>query len=310
MLRSPSHADHTTGIRRSYVRFAALGDSATFGLGDRRGEECRGWARLLVTAMRREHDVSFCNAAVPGARVEDVYVDQLPLALAHRPHLASLIVGINDVVHANWDPHAVRLRLLECAEALDAQGALLMTARFHDHARVFRLPGVLAKPMRARIQALNAAYDEIHGRFGGIVLDLSAHPGIYEREFWSVDRLHPSELGHRALADEFAAQLAEVGLTFDPPGLTLDGPPPSRAAELDTIVNEVLPWVGRRLRGLAPVVLRSIRNSPARRRRSATGRGALHRSTGHRAAATALQVGADRFLGAVLPFGVQGRSAS
>ena len=254
MLSAPSRTD-TTGTRRSYVRFVALGDSATYGVGDRAGEHCRGWSRLLVGAMSREHDVSFLNIAAPGARAADARFHQLREALEHRPHIASLIVGINDVLRPDWDADAVRRDLVHCAEQLSAQGALLMTARFHDHTRVFRLPRFLARPMRARIDALNAAYDEIHERFGGIRLDLAAHPGVYDREFWSIDRLHPSKLGHRALADEFAAQLAQLGLSFDPPGLALDGPILSARARARIVVTEVVPWVGRRLKELAPAAL-------------------------------------------------------
>jgi lysophospholipase L1-like esterase len=260
MLTSPSRTD-ATGTRRCYVRFVALGDSATYGVGDKPGEECRGWSRLLVGAMGREHDVSSLNLAVPGACASDVRFRQLREALEHRPHVASLIVGLNDVIHTEWNAEAVRRDLLHCAEQLTAQGAVLMTARFHDHTRVFRLPKFLARPMRARIDALNAIYDEIHDQFGGIQLDLATHPGVYDRQFWSIDRLHPSELGHRALADEFAGHLAEHGLTFDPPGLTLDVPQQTRRATASTLVTEVAPWLGRRLKELAPLAVPACRSA-------------------------------------------------
>ena len=71
--------------------------------------------------------------------------------------------------------------------------------RFHDHGRVFHLQEPLARPLERRIDSLNEAYD-------GIRVDLAACPDVYRRDFWSVDRLHPSELGHRRLAGEFARQ--------------------------------------------------------------------------------------------------------
>lgn len=46
---------------------------------------------------------------------------------------------------------------------------------------------------------------------GSGLVNLSEHPGVYDRQFWSIDRLHPSELGHRALADEFAVLLEDPG---------------------------------------------------------------------------------------------------
>lgn len=199
-----------SGVRRGYVRFAALGDSATCGLGDADVTgNWRGWARILSDAIGQDHDVSFCNVAVSGSTVARVR-RQLPVALAHRPHIASLIVGLNDTMRSTWNSDAVRADLLHCAGSLTEAGALLLTVRFHDHTRVLHLPPALARPMRARIDALNDVYDEIHYLYGGLQLDLAAHPDINDRRFWSIDRLHPSELGHRTLAREFAALLHDA----------------------------------------------------------------------------------------------------
>jgi lysophospholipase L1-like esterase len=246
-----------TGPRRGYVRFAALGDSATCGLGDAGvSGDWRGWARILADAIGQDHDVSFCNVAVSGSTVARVREQQLPVALDHRPHLASLIVGLNDTMRSTWDADALRADLLDCADRLAQGGALLLTARFHDHSRILRLPRLLARPLRSRIDALNDVYDEIQYLYGGLQLDLAAHPGINDREFWSIDRLHPSELGHRTLAHEFAALLNDAGLTFEPPDLDLDGGL-SALHQLRWLAAEGAPWLTRRLWDLAPAAARS-----------------------------------------------------
>ena len=241
-----------------------MGDSATCGLGDADVTGAwRGWARILADAIGQDHDVSFCNVAVSGSTVASVRQRQLPVALAHRPHLASLIVGLNDTMRSTWNADAVRTDLLDCAGRLTEDGALLLTARFHDHSRIFRLPQVLARPMRSRIDALNDVYDEIYYVYGGLQLDLEAHPGINDRRFWSIDRLHPSELGHRTLAHEFAALLHDAGLTFEPPGLDLDGGLTGQLHQLRWLAVEGAPWLTRRLRDLAPTAARSwIRTLP------------------------------------------------
>jgi len=77
-------------------------------------------------------------------------------------------------------------------------------------------------------------------------------------EFWSIDPLHPSELGHRALAHEFAALLRLHGVVFDGPALDLDGPVPSRLDNLLWMVAEGAPWVARRARDLAPIFARGL----------------------------------------------------
>jgi lysophospholipase L1-like esterase len=252
-----STAIGSVAVSRSYIRFAALGDSVTYGLGDARRGGCRGWTRILADALGQDHDVSLCNTAVPGATAADVRARQLDTALAHRPDVASLVVGLNDTMRSSWDPEVLREDLLHIAGRLTTQGALLLTVRFHDHTRVLGLPRRLARPMRARIATLNDIYDEIDALFGGLRVDLSDHPEIYHRDFWSIDRLHPSELGHRALADRFAASLNDTGLAFARPSLHLDGDTPTRLHNLHWLVAKGAPWVARRARDLAPTIARS-----------------------------------------------------
>jgi lysophospholipase L1-like esterase len=239
-----------------YVRFAALGDSASCGIGDPTPAGWRGWAQLLSEAIGARHHVSFCKLAVAGATVADVRRHQLPDALAHRPVIASLVVGLNDVLGSSWDPAQVRADLLHCAGALARQGALVVTVRFHDHTRGFGLPRLVARPLRRRIEILNAIYDEVHERYGTLRVDLAADPAIYSRDLWSFDRLHPSEEGHRRLAQRVAVELNAEGLAFPLPSPTPTSTPPGRREKLHVLVHEIAPWLGRRVRDLAPTVTR------------------------------------------------------
>jgi len=240
-----------------YLRFAALGDSATVGLGDPVPGGWRGWSRLLAEALGTRFDVSYCNLAVVGATSGDVLHGQLGDAVAHRPDLASLVVGINDTMRAGWEPDRLRAELMTCAEALTGVGATLLTARFHDHGAVFGLPGVLRRPLHARIQVVNEVYDEVHARFGGHRVDLAARPDVFERGFWAVDRLHPSELGHRALARAYADLLIAAGVDFTPPALDASGGEPlGWRQDVAWMVREGAPWVGRRARDLGPWAVR------------------------------------------------------
>ncbi|RHW28183.1 SGNH/GDSL hydrolase family protein [Nocardioides immobilis] len=235
-----------------YVRFAVLGDSASCGVGDPTSHGWRGWARILSDAIAVDHHVSLCNLAVPGAVVADVRRKHLDDAVAHRPVVASLVVGLNDVLRSGWDPEQIREDLLHCAGALARHGALVVTVRFHDHTRVLGIPGPLARPLRRRIQTLNDIYDEVHEQYGALRLDLAADPAIYSRDLWSFDRLHPSELGHRWLARRVADLLTAEGLLFPAPSLTCTSAPLSRREQVRTLAIDVAPWLGRRIRDLAP----------------------------------------------------------
>jgi lysophospholipase L1-like esterase len=256
--RRPAARSLPSGVERSYIRFAALGDSATCGIGDPSEDvPWRGWARLLADAIGAGHDISFCNLAVPGSTTADVRRDQLADAVRHHPHLASLIVGLNDTMRTTWDPAAVRENLLACAAALAAEHAVLLTVRFHDHCRVLRLPKPLARVMSRRISGLNEVYDEIHQRYGGIRVDLSEIQEVYDREFWAIDRLHPSELGHRNLAHQFAVLLRDRGLCVEPPSLKPTHPVATPLENARWVITQVSPWVGRRTRELGPTITRT-----------------------------------------------------
>ena len=239
----------------SYVRFAALGDSTTAGFGDPVPGGWRGWAKLLADAMAGSHEMSFCNLAVSGALVADVAHRQLPHAVGHRPDIASLIVGVNDTMRSSWDRPRIREELLLCADTLSSSGALLLTTRFHDHGAVLGLPGLLRRPLSRRLDFLNEVYDEVR-----------------TRAYWSVDRLHPSELGHRALARAFAEELRTQGLDFCPPSHLRDGGyVPNWRSDLAWMVTQGAPWFGRRARDLGPwaarMALSEAASVNARRRR-------------------------------------------
>lgn len=240
-----------------YLRVAALGDSATVGVGDPVPGGWRGWARLLAEALAATHDLSFCATATVGATAREVRAHQLEESLAHRPHLASMVVGVNDTMRSSWCPLRLHEDLAACAAALSGAGATLLTVRYHDHAAVLGLPGPLARAMAARLRVVNEVYDDLHARHGGVRVDLAAMPGHDRRELWSVDRLHPSERGHRALAAAFAERLRATGIDVGAVGLEpAGGLPPSWRRDLGWVVAEGGPWVGRRARDLGPWAVR------------------------------------------------------
>ncbi|HWU20019.1 MAG TPA: SGNH/GDSL hydrolase family protein [Nocardioides sp.] len=242
----------------SYLRFAALGDSTTVGVGDRvHGGAWRGWARLLAESLAASYDVSFCNLAMSGATTSVVRERQLPDAVAHRADLASLVVGMNDTLRSTWDPVRVREDLFATGGRLAEDGATLLTIRFHDHGAVLGLPGFLQRPLKARIDRINEVYDELHATYGGLRLDLAGRPELTCRDSWSVDRFHPSELGHRALAIAMAQVLREGGFDVVPPGAEpCGGMPRTWRRDAAWMVVEGAPWVGRRARDLGPWAVR------------------------------------------------------
>jgi lysophospholipase L1-like esterase len=254
--------------------FVALGDSITLGIGDpapagsrdagtggrarggraREGADAwRGWAALLAGSLP---GVTLQNLAVSGALSRDVERNQLPRALELRPDLAAVIVGVNDTLRYDFDPHGVADALAHTIGALRATGALVLTMRLPDAGRMFGLPGVLARPLARRMAAVNEVIEELAQRFGTVHFDAAAHPSTYDRRMWSVDRLHPSERGHRFVAGEFFDRLARRGYPVgERPGAEPTSPAPTRRAQLAWMATKGTRWVVDRSTDLIPGLL-------------------------------------------------------
>jgi lysophospholipase L1-like esterase len=235
--------------------FVALGDSITVGMGDPApdGDGWRGWTALLAASL---HQPVVHNLATLGALAADVERLQLPTATVLRPDVASVVVGINDTLRGNFDPQHTGPAVARTVAALQAAGAQVLTMRLPDPGQMFGLPKSLARPLARRVRAVNEAVDEVAQRYGTLHLDPACDPAIYERRYWSVDRLHPNERGHRLIACQFHALLGSAGYPVGPgPDPEPSTPPPSRMAEIRWMATKGTMWLARRSRDLVPALL-------------------------------------------------------
>jgi lysophospholipase L1-like esterase len=228
--------------------FVALGDSITLGMGDPMPDgSWRGWAALLATAMP-QHE--FHNLAFSGALIRDVEREQLPRALELRPSVVSVAVGVNDTLRRTFDVAAIAASLAHTVGALRAAGATVLTMRMPDPGRMFGLPGSLARPLARRIRAVNAVCDAMAARFATLHFDVAGHPATYERRMWSVDRLHPSERGHRLLARSYCALLKLPPQQW--PCAEPSSPAPTRRAQVGWMATKGTRWMVDRSQDLVP----------------------------------------------------------
>lgn len=240
------------------LRFVALGDSLTEGVGDPVGEAWRGWAALLVDGLSDGQDTSveFTNLAVSGAQTRDVLERQTPAALALGPDVVSVVIGVNDTLRCTFDIHAVAARLDRVYAAFRAQGAVLLTACLPDPGAMLGLPGVLARPLARRQRAVNTVVHALSERHGAVHLHAAEGAWLTDRAMWSADRLHPGERGHRQLALRFHALLEQEGIaTGDAPSAEPEFPAPTRSASLWWLATAGTGWVARRCTDLLPQLL-------------------------------------------------------
>ncbi|MCD9593811.1 SGNH/GDSL hydrolase family protein [Streptomyces sp. 8ZJF_21] len=257
---TPGTAPGTTpgtgeGAEPRRLRFAALGDSLTEGLGDPVPGGWRGWAALLAAACgpHPEEPVEFVNVSRSGALAADVADEQLTAARRARPHLASVVVGGNDTLRDSFDIHRVAEALDRTIAALRADGTVVLTACLPDPGRMLGLPAALARPLGRRMRAVNTVVHTLSQRYEAVHVELGDHAWVADRRAWSVDRLHPSELGHRLLAREFHSALRARSIaTGAPPSLELDGRAPSRTASAWWMATRGTRWIADRCTDLLP----------------------------------------------------------
>ncbi|MGW2057656.1 SGNH/GDSL hydrolase family protein [Streptomyces sp. NPDC001840] len=247
------------------LRFAALGDSLTSGVGDPVDGGWRGWAALLGGALGParaagaggESPVRFHNFAVSGALTRDVEEQQVPAVLDFGPDIASVVVGVNDTLRCAFDIQDIAQRLDRACAALAARGAVLLTTCLPDPGSMLGLPLPLARPLARRQRALNAVVHALAARYDTVHLHMADASWVGDRSLWSADRLHPGERGHRMIAARFHAPLAARGLAIGPPpSLEADQSPPSRAAVMLWLATKGAGWVARRCQDLLPELLR------------------------------------------------------
>jgi lysophospholipase L1-like esterase len=255
--------------------FVALGDSITLGIGDpvrlepsahrgwvgRAGKGARGWrgwAVLLAEGLHAEGlpEPALHIVAGNGACMADLERDQLPRALQLRPDIASVVIGVNDTLRPSFDPDRIAAAAAHTVGALRAAGADVLTMRLPDPGRMLGVPGLLARPLARRAHQVNDILDQVAERFGTLHFDAARDAEAYDPRMWAVDRLHPSERGHRLIARRFHALLAANGHPVGPPPAAEPvNQPPTRVEQLAWMATKGTAWVARRSTDLVPSLL-------------------------------------------------------
>jgi lysophospholipase L1-like esterase len=234
-----------------YARFVAIGDSQTEGLND--GDEhtgYRGWAdRLAETIAAGQPDFHYANLAVRGRRAGQVLTEQLEPALALRPDLASVMVGMNDLIRPGFDPDAVAADLDAMLAALTASGARVVTFTYPDFAKI----APIVRRLRPRLLDFNDRIRAMAEKHGAVLVDTFPYEVTTDPRLWSNDRLHATPLGHARLAAAAAHALELPGSD----GTWADSLPPLPSkpawqrvrAEVVWFATFLGPWLVRRIRG-------------------------------------------------------------
>ncbi|MGA7148129.1 MAG: SGNH/GDSL hydrolase family protein [Microbacterium sp.] len=228
------------------VRYVAIGDSFTEGVGDELPDgRVRGWADLVAQgwADASAERVEYANFAIRGKLVQPIVAQQLEPALALKPTHLSFNGGGNDMLRPRTSVARVVDAFTHVLNRCDEEGVTLILLSGANPSAQLPLSRVIQRRgdlLSAAVSAKFADRTDIVRAFNWPDRELSSPP------YWSEDRLHMNSRGHHRVA---ARVLTALGL--EPPAGWWSLPPlPAAAARGAAYYREhVGPWVQRRLTG-------------------------------------------------------------
>lgn len=235
------------GQARARIRYVAIGDSFTEGVGDERPDgSVRGWADLVAQGIADAagEPIQYANLAIRGRLLAPIIAEQLGPALALGPTLVSFNGGGNDMLRPGtdlaWIGAETERALLRIREA-GAEPLLLAGAN-----PTAGLPG--GARVRAKGDELVRLAGAIAERLGIRFADNWSDPVLAGPQYWSPDRLHLAPVGHHRVAANVLRAL-EIA---PPRAWRIEAEPiprPTRREQLAYTREHVVPWVKRRLTG-------------------------------------------------------------
>jgi lysophospholipase L1-like esterase len=230
------------------VRYAAIGDSFTEGVGDDLPDGAvRGWADRVAAGLvaTRGGDVQYANLAVRGRLLAPIVTDQLEaaLSLTPAPTLITLNGGGNDMLRPGVDVSRLVALTEQAVHRCAAAGVRLVLLSGADPSD--RLP--FGRRIHRRAAALTAGVAGLAAAHDVEFVDVFHDTEIRRPEYWSADRLHLNSAGHQRVAELVLAALGEGAEAM----AASTGSPAARRllAEARYYGEHVLPWIHRRLRG-------------------------------------------------------------
>ena len=235
------------------LTFAIIGDSAASGVGDSDSlGNYYGWGYHLAQAFTEP--LVYINASRPGAQSKEVLHEQLPKILIHEPELVAVIVGGNDLLRNSFSPQVFEDNLNQTLAQIEKLGATSMLLELHDPTQIVPMPRLVARVCRRRVNAVNQSTRKLARRYSSVLLETRSLDGIYQREKWHVDRMHPSKLGHQFIADNFAHLLRMRGFEIGNVQFSVSNNR-SRKDSIIWMLKNGTPWFLKRSLDLLPAIL-------------------------------------------------------
>lgn len=246
----------------------AMGDSSVFGVGDH-GDDIPsvgyGWTGRIAHDLKAKR---FINVAKNGARARDLPKNQLPAALAYKPHITLICIGTNDALRRDFSPTEIRDCLVKTCRPLADLGSLVLFLGLPDPTRTAPGPLVLRQILSDRVIIINEILEEIAKDGLAICVPTWNSKIAHQRHMWHVDRMHPSALGHQLIADTVRHHLSLPRRSAKKLPTEVNT---SRKFEMKWLITNGTKWFAKRSFDLLPALVwlmtvESIRKARAAKR--------------------------------------------
>lgn len=192
------------------IEYAALGASDVVGIGAT--PLTNGYVYLIQDGIeqQREEGVDLNNLGIPGATVGTI--KKIAVEILKRsatPDLITLSTGANDVIQGDT-PASFEQNLKLLLEELRsiAPNSTIAISNIPD---LTELPRFREDPdpdvTTSRLRSFNSAIQRQASFYNALLVDLYSVP-LNDSLVSDVDGFHPSDAGHRAIANQFLAVLA------------------------------------------------------------------------------------------------------
>ncbi len=232
--------------RVSTLRYAAIGDSFTEGIGDELPDGTpRGWADQTATQIALVRPVEYVNLAIRGRLMKPIATEQVDRALDLKPDLITFNGGGNDLLRPSVDIDTLALfseRIILRCQRAGVRLVVLSGANPSQHLPFGSKINSTGLRLQQVVADLAERYDvEFVDNFGD--LELSRAP------YWSPDRLHLNAAGHRRVAARLLSALGyEAPSEWFTPHPDAD-PKRGVGEQVQYYREHVAPWVWKHLRG-------------------------------------------------------------
>ncbi|QNO37386.1 SGNH/GDSL hydrolase family protein [Protaetiibacter sp. SSC-01] len=231
----------------SGIRFVAIGDSFTEGVGDELPDgRVRGWADLVAEGWARSlgEPIDYANLAIRGKLIGPIIEQQLEPALALKPTHLSFNGGGNDILRPRADVARIVGLFDHVLRRCDEEGVTLVLLSGANPTGQLPMGAVMRKRgdlMSHIVEARIADRPDVIRAFNWFDEELATP------SYWSEDRLHMNPRGHHRVA---ARVLEAVGATAPEGWWSLPELPDAvRLRGMGYYREHVGPWVRRRLTG-------------------------------------------------------------